>query len=126
MREVYKTAWEMKQRVIIDMAAERGAFIDQSQSLNLFLKEPSFAQLSSMHFHSWRRGLKTGMYYLRTQPATEAIKFTLPSTSNRQQPAAGVNADAPPAEPQTAEEREAAAAACALNSKPGECEMCSS
>ena len=77
MREVYKTAWEMKQRVIIDMAADRGAFIDQSQSLNLFLKEPSFAQLSSMHFHSWRRGLKTGMYYLRTQPAAEAIKFTL-------------------------------------------------
>ena len=126
LRAVYKTAWEIKQRALIDLAADRGAYIDQSQSLNLFLKEPTFEQVSSMHFHSWRRGLKTGMYYLRTQPATEAIKFTLPSTSNRQQPAAGVNADAPPAEPQTAEEREAAAAACALNSKPGECEMCSS
>lgn len=77
LREVFKTAWEMKQRTLIDMAADRGAFIDQSQSLNLFLQEPTFAQLSSMHFHAWRRGLKTGMYYLRTQPAVEAIKFTL-------------------------------------------------
>mmetsp|Transcript_56526 Transcript_56526/g.126285 ORF Transcript_56526/g.126285 Transcript_56526/m.126285 type:complete len:276 (+) Transcript_56526:1020-1847(+) len=77
LRRVFKTAWEMKQRTLIDMAADRGAFIDQSQSLNLFLKQPTFAQLSSMHFHGWKRGLKTGMYYLRSQPATEAIKFTL-------------------------------------------------
>ena len=77
LRAVYKTAWEIKQRALIDLAADRGAYIDQSQSLNLFLKEPTFEQVSSMHFHSWRRGLKTGMYYLRTQPATEAIKFTL-------------------------------------------------
>ena len=74
LRAVFRTAWEMKQRHLIDMAADRGPFIDQSQSLNLFIKEPTFTQLSSMHFHSWKRGLKTGLYYLRTQPATEAIK----------------------------------------------------
>ena len=112
MREVYKTAWEMKQRVIIDMAAERGAFIDQSQSLNLFLKEPSFAQLSSMHFHSWRRGLKTGMYYLRTQPAAEAIKFTLAGAKK--------GAGGEPGGEQTAGE------SCAFGSGGSDCEACGS
>ena len=77
IRCVFKTAWEMKQRTLIDMSAARGAYIDQSQSLNLFLSAPTFAQLSSVHFHAWRQGLKTGMYYLRSQPAAEAIKFTI-------------------------------------------------
>jgi ribonucleotide reductase alpha subunit len=170
VRDVYKTAWEMKQRTLIDMAAERGAYIDQSQSLNLFLKdppacgkgrppclrtaprqppwkarpapasrgappeqlgslrwpqrfaagrpkvedsppfrhqEPTFAQLSSMHFHSWRRGLKTGMYYLRTQPAADAIKFTLGS------------------EPSSEGAERSAGASCSFGSGGSDCEACS-
>jgi ribonucleotide reductase alpha subunit len=77
VRSLFKTAWEIKQRSLIDMAADRGEFIDQSQSLNLFLAQPDRDVLTSMHFHAWRRGLKTGMYYLRTKPAARAIQFTL-------------------------------------------------
>jgi ribonucleoside-diphosphate reductase alpha chain len=77
IKELYKTVWEIKQRTIIDMAADRGAFICQSQSLNLFIAEPNFAKLTSMHFYAWEKGLKTGMYYLRTKPAATAIKFTV-------------------------------------------------
>lgn len=77
IRALYKTAWEIKQRVIIDMAADRGAFIDQSQSLNLFIQAPDMSKLTSMHFYAWKSGLKTGCYYLRTRPAVDAIKFTV-------------------------------------------------
>jgi ribonucleoside-diphosphate reductase alpha chain len=77
IKELYKTVWEIKQRTIIDMAADRGAFICQSQSLNLFIADPNFAKLTSMHFYAWEKGLKTGMYYLRTKPAATAIKFTV-------------------------------------------------
>lgn len=77
LKEIYKTVWEIKQRVILDMAADRGAFIDQSQSLNIFIDKPNFAKLTSMHFYAWKKGLKTGMYYLRTKAASEAIKFTV-------------------------------------------------
>lgn len=77
IKEIYKTVWEIKQKVIIDMAADRGAFIDQSQSLNLFMENPNFGKLTSMHFYAWEKGLKTGMYYLRTKAATDAIKFTV-------------------------------------------------
>jgi ribonucleoside-diphosphate reductase alpha subunit len=77
LKEIYKTVWEIKQRSIIDMAADRGAYICQSQSLNLFVDQPNFAKLTSMHFHAWRKGLKTGMYYLRTKAAADAIKFTV-------------------------------------------------
>ena len=77
LKELYKTVWEIKQKTIIDMAAERGAFICQSQSLNLFIAEPNLAKLTSMHFHAWKSGLKTGMYYLRTKAAVDAIKFTV-------------------------------------------------
>ncbi|WP_068597166.1 ribonucleoside-diphosphate reductase subunit alpha [Vaginella massiliensis] len=77
LKELYKTVWEIKQKTIIDMAADRGAFICQSQSLNLFMAEPNMAKLTSMHFHSWKSGLKTGMYYLRTKAAADAIKFTV-------------------------------------------------
>jgi len=73
----YKTAWEMKQRVLIDMAAARGAFIDQSQSLNLFVADPNYAKLTSMHFYAWKAGLKTGCYYLRTKTPVMAQKFTV-------------------------------------------------
>ena len=77
LKEMYKTVWEIKQRTIIDMAADRGAFICQSQSLNLFVEQPNFAKLTSMHFYAWKKGLKTGMYYLRTKAATDAVKFTV-------------------------------------------------
>jgi ribonucleoside-diphosphate reductase alpha subunit len=79
LKELYKTAYEIKQRTLIDLSADRGAFICQSQSLNLFVESPNFAKLSSMHFHAWKKGLKTGMYYLRSKAAAEPIKFTLSS-----------------------------------------------
>ena len=77
IKDLYKTVWEISQRTIIDMAADRGAYICQSQSLNLHVQNPNFGKLTSMHFHSWKRGLKTGMYYLRTKAAADAIKFTV-------------------------------------------------
>ncbi|HNL84499.1 MAG TPA: ribonucleoside-diphosphate reductase subunit alpha [Chitinophagales bacterium] len=77
IKELYKTAWEIKQRVILDMAADRGAFIDQSQSLNLFMESANYQKLTSAHFHAWEKGLKTGMYYLRTRPAMDPIQFTV-------------------------------------------------
>jgi len=77
LREIYKTVWEIKQKSVIDMAAERGPYIDQSQSLNIHMEGPTFAKLSSMHFYGWEKGLKTGVYYLRTQAAADAIKFTV-------------------------------------------------
>lgn len=77
LKDIYKTVWEIKQRNVIDMAADRGAFICQSQSLNLFVEQPNFAKLSSIHFYTWKKGLKTGMYYLRTKAAADAIKFTI-------------------------------------------------
>ncbi|MEJ8844468.1 ribonucleoside-diphosphate reductase subunit alpha [Lacibacter sp. H375] len=77
VKELYKTVWEIKQRNIIDMAADRGAYICQSQSLNLFVDNPTASKLTSMHFHAWKKGLKTGMYYLRTQAATQAVQFTV-------------------------------------------------
>ena len=77
IREIYKTVWEIKQRTIIDMAADRGAYICQSQSLNLFVDNPNAAKLTSMHFYAWKKGLKTGMYYLRTKAASQAVQFTV-------------------------------------------------
>eukprot|EP00400_MALV-I_sp_L67-5_P000416 gene416-1081_t len=77
LRELYKTCWEIKQKAVLDMAADRGAYIDQSQSLNIHMTDVNTAKLSSMHFHGWQKGLKTGMYYLRTKAAADAIKFTV-------------------------------------------------
>lgn len=77
LKELYKVVWEIRQKDLIDMAAARGKYIDQSQSLNLFLESPKVSQLTSMHFYTWKQGLKTGMYYLRTRPAVDAIKFTV-------------------------------------------------
>jgi ribonucleoside-diphosphate reductase alpha chain len=77
LKELYKTVWEMSMKDIIDMSRHRGYFIDQSQSLNLFMQDANFAKLTSMHFYAWKSGLKTGMYYLRTKSAVDAIKFTL-------------------------------------------------
>lgn len=134
IKELYKTVWEIKQRTLIDMAAERGAFICQSQSLNLFVAEPNNAKLTSMHFYAWERGLKTGMYYLRTKPAAQAIKFTvetaakLPSaTPAIPEPAvraaAPVAAQAPAAS--AADFPTPEAMACSLDDPEG-CEMCGS
>jgi ribonucleoside-diphosphate reductase alpha chain len=77
IKDLYRTVWEIPQRALIDMAADRGAFICQSQSLNLFVSSPNFGKLTSMHFYAWEKGLKTGMYYLRTKAAADAIKFTV-------------------------------------------------
>jgi len=84
IKELYKTVWEMSMKDIIDMAADRGAYIDQSQSLNLFIQDPNFGKLTSMHFYGWKKGLKTGMYYLRSQAATDAIKFTVEKQAQEQ------------------------------------------
>jgi ribonucleoside-diphosphate reductase alpha chain len=81
LREVYKTVWEIPQKVLIDMAADRAPFICQSQSLNLFLSEPSYAKISSMHMYAWKKGLKTGCYYLRTRAVSSAQKFTVDPTA---------------------------------------------
>ena len=77
IKDLYKTVWEIKQKTLIDMAADRGAYICQSQSLNIFMENPSVAKLTSMHFYGWKKGLKTGMYYLRSKAAADAIKFTV-------------------------------------------------
>jgi len=112
LKELYKTAWEISQKAIIDMAADRGAYICQSQSLNIFMENANFAKLTSMHFYGWKKGLKTGMYYLRTKAAAEAIKFTL-DKSKLQAPTA-----------KELSEAEAEQMACSIENGP-DCEMCS-
>lgn len=77
VKAIYKTVWEISQKKVLDLAADRGAFICQSQSLNVHLQAPTNGQLTSMHFYGWKKGLKTGMYYLRTRPAAQAIQFTV-------------------------------------------------
>ena len=77
IKAIYKTVWEISQKKVLDLAADRGAFICQSQSLNVHLQSPTNGQLTSMHFYGWKKGLKTGMYYLRTRPAAQAIQFTV-------------------------------------------------
>jgi ribonucleoside-diphosphate reductase alpha subunit len=111
LKDLYKTAWEISQKAIIDQAADRGAYICQSQSLNIFMENANFGKLTSMHFYGWEKGLKTGMYYLRTKAATDAIKFTI---------------DRKVEEVPTAQliEDQQAAIACSLEN-PDSCEMCS-
>ncbi|MBC8154554.1 MAG: ribonucleoside-diphosphate reductase subunit alpha, partial [Bacteroidetes bacterium] len=84
IKDLYKTVWEIKQKTIIDMAADRGAFICQSQSLNIHLQDSNFGKLTSMHFYAWKKGLKTGMYYLRTKAAADAVKFTVEKQAEAQ------------------------------------------
>merc|ERR1711920_296972 len=93
LKEHYKTVWEIKQRIVLDMAADRGAYIDQSQSLNIHMVDATQAKLSSMHFHGWQLGLKTGLYYLRTKAAADAIKFTVDVEQVRRASATGVNVE---------------------------------
>ncbi|BAV10250.1 ribonucleoside-diphosphate reductase alpha chain [Filimonas lacunae] len=119
IKEIYKTVWEIKQRTLIDMAADRGAYICQSQSLNLFVQQPNKAKLTSMHFYAWKKGLKTGMYYLRTQAAAQAVQFTVEKQGSVQmQPLNNRNQAATPAS-----DEEITGAACPID---GSCEACSS
>ena len=76
-RDIFKTVWEISQKEIINLALSRSPFIDQSQSLNIHLAEPSYSKMCSVHFYAWEKGLKTGMYYLRSRPAADPIKFTV-------------------------------------------------
>lgn len=115
LKDLYKTAWEIPGKAIMDQAADRGAFICQSQSLNVFMENANFGKLTSMHFYAWEKGLKTGMYYLRTKAATDAIKFTVDKamvadTANNAKIAA---------------EEAQAAIACSIDN-PDDCEMCGS
>ncbi len=130
LKEIYKTVWEIKQRSLIDMAADRGAFICQSQSLNMFIDNPNFAKLTSMHFYAWKKGLKTGMYYLRSKSAADAIKFTVdasymkkPELEEVAVPVASAS-QAAPVVSLTAEEAYAQMA-CSLDN-PEACEACGS
>jgi ribonucleoside-diphosphate reductase alpha chain len=134
LKELYKTVWEMSMKDIIDMSRQRGYFIDQSQSLNLFLQDANYAKLTSMHFYAWKSGLKTGMYYLRTKSAVDAIKFTLnndkkaePIEVQEQPVAQKLEAIAVLEEPaeMTAEEYRAMIE-LAKNAGPEDCEMCGS
>merc|ERR1719237_1634771 len=92
IKELYKTVWEIKQKRVLDMAADRGAYIDQSQSVNIHMTDATTAKLSSMHFHGWQSGLKTGMYYLRTKAAADAIKFTVDVENVKKASTAGQDA----------------------------------
>lgn len=98
IKDLYKTVWELSQKVIIDQAADRGAYICQSQSLNLFVENPNFGKLSSMHFYAWQKGLKTGMYYLRSKAAVDPIKFTLDNKHQRIQANTGATVNDLPVE----------------------------
>ena len=132
LKELYKTVWEMSMKDIIDMSRQRGYFIDQSQSLNLFMQDANYAKLTSMHFYAWKSGLKTGMYYLRTKAAVDAIKFTLNNDKvaapiEIQEPAQKAESIAVVSEPveMTAEEYRAMIE-MAKNAGPEDCEMCGS
>jgi ribonucleoside-diphosphate reductase alpha chain len=132
LKELYKTVWEMSMKDIIDMSRHRGYFIDQSQSLNLFMQDANYSKLTSMHFYAWQSGLKTGMYYLRTKAAVDAIKFTL-NNDKKEEPVIEIKEEAPavtievvaePA-PMSAEEYRAMIE-LAKNAGPEDCEMCGS
>lgn len=122
LKELYKTVWEMSMKDIIDMSRQRGYFIDQSQSLNLFMQDANYSKLTSMHFYAWQSGLKTGMYYLRTKAAVDAIKFTLNNDKkNELQPVAELND-----EPISVEDYKAMILKAQASSSPEDCEMCGS
>ncbi|MCZ8355313.1 MAG: ribonucleoside-diphosphate reductase subunit alpha [Cyclobacteriaceae bacterium] len=139
LKDIYKTVWEISQKVIIDMSAERGAYICQSQSLNIHLTDPNFGKLTSMHFYAWKKGLKTGMYYLRSTAAADAIKFTLDKNALQQPAEATAAVTAAVAQPVVVEaqksldyearvadyEQKKSDMACSLDN-PDACEACGS
>ncbi|WP_323758493.1 ribonucleoside-diphosphate reductase subunit alpha [Roseivirga sp.] len=112
IKELYKTVWEISQKSIIEMSADRGAFICQSQSLNIHIQDPNFGKMTSMHFYAWKKGLKTGMYYLRSRAAADAIQFTVDKASAATPTAAQI-------------EQKAADMACSIDN-PDDCEACGS
>ena len=118
IRALYKTTWEIKQRHVLDMAADRGAYIDQSQSLNIHMVDANPAKVTSMHFYGWKQGLKTGMYYLRTKAAADAIQFTVEASTKEDQTVGGLAERADDAD-------SLEAIACSLDS-PDDCLMCGS
>ena len=115
IKKLYKTVWEISQKTIIDMSADRGAYICQSQSLNIHLMNANFGKMTSMHFYAWKKGLKTGMYYLRTKAATDAIKFTVTKEENLQSKAISAKGI----------EKNQQSIQCSLDDPEG-CEMCGS
>jgi len=125
IKALYKTVWEISQRVVIKMAADRGAYIDQSQSLNIHIAEPNYGKLTSMHFYAWKLGLKTGMYYLRSKPAASAIQFTVDKSKLKKNVAtdAASVADANGQDQEQRRNREAMV--CSLQNKD-DCLMCGS
>ena len=130
LKELYKTVWEMSMKDIIDMSRQRGYFVDQSQSLNLFMQNANYSKLTSMHFYAWQSGLKTGMYYLRTKAAVDAIKFTLNNDKKaepieiKEQPVAMAVEAVEPVSMSAEEYR--AMIELAKNAGPDDCEMCGS
>jgi ribonucleoside-diphosphate reductase alpha chain len=138
IKELYKTVWEISQKAVIDMAADRGAYICQSQSMNVFLQDPNFAKLTSLHFYAWKKGLKTGMYYLRSKAATSAIQFTVdksqlgepkPETEVKPEPRNTTPAPKPNDMASSSDDDlkalKAAQVACSLDD-PDNCDMCGS
>jgi ribonucleoside-diphosphate reductase alpha chain len=126
LKDIYKTVWEISQKAIIDMAADRGAFICQSQSLNIHIKDPNFGKMTSMHFYAWKKGLKTGMYYLRSTAAADAIKFTLDKTAIQQPEQNEASAIQPEQVQQVMEyDQKKSDMACSLDN-PDACEACGS
>ena len=126
IQNLYKTTWEIKQRTIIDMAAERGPYIDQSQSLNIHMVDANPGKVTSMHFHGWRSGLKTGMYYLRTKAAADAIQFTIEAGAKQDESISGLAEraeDSSDQQPLDADSLEAIA--CSIEN-PDDCLMCGS
>lgn len=121
LKAIYKTVWEIKQKTLVDMAVDRGCYIDQSQSLNVHMEQANFGKLTSLHFHAWSKGLKTGMYYLRTRAAADAIKFTVDTTLLKEN-GNGVS-DGKPAEEDV--DAKMAQMVCSLNNRE-ECLACGS
>jgi len=124
LKSLYKTVWEIKQRTLIDMAADRGAFIDQSQSFNVHMSDPNFGKMTSLHFYAWKKGLKTGMYYLRTRAAADAIKFTVDQQALKASEKKTADAqDEAAVDLSQKSDKELAAMVCSLENKEN-CMMC--
>lgn len=126
IKELYKTVWEMSMKDILDMSRHRGYFIDQSQSLNLFMEGATYAKLTSMHFYAWQSGLKTGMYYLRTKSAVDAIKFTLNNEKKAEPTAEPVAVEVAAETDAISAEEFKAMIERSRNAEPDDCEMCGS
>merc|ERR1719237_1030874 len=126
IKALYKTVWEISQKTVLKQAADRGAFIDQSQSLNVHIADPNFGKMSSMHFYGWKLGLKTGMYYLRTKPAAQAIQFTVDKSKIANVATKGVSGTAPAAAGDMASmTSNMATLQCSINNQD-DCVMCGS